>query len=503
MPPAFIASRAVHGEIEQNRLELGGVRLDGPHAAAADDFKRDVLAERLPQELGETAQQPVDVEGSGIERLLPGESQQPLGEGCGALRAAHRVLKATAELDLPTVRPRFHLALRALEVTDDDREKIVEIVRDAAGEMADRFHLHGLPQRFLGSHTTVDLFIQMLRPAQDREQGQEKNERRRDTENQMGGHTGDPLVANGGTCDSGAQVQGRFTEAAHTKTPLDQVDGRGRRVKAALRVLGNGAAEASPLIELFRRASRGGRVARQESAVRAQHGILHAGGIGQGREEANEVAREHGGFEDSCEHAVTGQPPADREEWLTVELGVIDLAIVGPDVCVDMRAVKIPVGIALLRRGMSARRDQGAPVLAVDPDRLHDSHRVSQLLELEMESLLVVADVRIGHPRDEIIGTAQCQFDDLKGLTRLLLLHVERPDDPLIGQRLDIAIAGPGGEREKKRRNQQRCGHRKPHQPDRQRPCLHIARNPAPRRRRLSDHPGKRQPNGDVPLSLP
>ena len=185
-----------------------------------------------------------------------------------------------------------------------------------------------LPQRFLGSHATVDLFIQMLRPAQDREQGQEKNQRRRNSENQMARHAGDPLVANGGTCDSGAQVQGRFTEAAHAKTPLDQVDRRGRRVKAALRVLGNGAAEAVRSSS-FSGAPAGGRVARQESAVRAQHGILQAGGIGQGREEANEVAREHGGFEDSCEHAVTGQPPADREERLTVELRVMTWLYVG------------------------------------------------------------------------------------------------------------------------------------------------------------------------------
>src|SRR4051812_6880207 len=151
-----------------------------------------------------------------------------------------------------------------------DGEKIIEIMRDAAGEMTDRFQLEGLPQGLFGSHAPVDLLVEMPCPAQYREQGQEKNERGGNAEYQMGRHSSDPLVANGGTRDSGAQVQRRFAEAAHAKTPLDPIDGRGRGVKAALRVLGDGAAEAGALAELFRRAGRRNRVARQERAVRAQ-----------------------------------------------------------------------------------------------------------------------------------------------------------------------------------------------------------------------------------------
>jgi hypothetical protein len=97
-----------------------------------------------------------------------------------------------------------------------------------------------------------------------------------------------------------------------------------------------------------------------------------------------------------------------------------------------------------------------------------------------MKPLLVLPNVGIGHSRDEIIGVVQCQINDLKSLPRLLLLYIERTDDPLIGQRLEVAIAGPGRKREEKTRNQQRCGHRKLHQPDRQRPCLHVGRSPAP-----------------------
>ena len=37
-----------------------------------------------------------------------------------------------------------------IETADHDRQHIVEVVRDAAGELADRFHLLALPQRFFG-----------------------------------------------------------------------------------------------------------------------------------------------------------------------------------------------------------------------------------------------------------------------------------------------------------------------------------------------------------------
>ena len=40
--------------------------------------------------------------------------------------------------------------LRQIEAADDDGQHVVEVVRDAAGELADRLHLLGLAQRLFG-----------------------------------------------------------------------------------------------------------------------------------------------------------------------------------------------------------------------------------------------------------------------------------------------------------------------------------------------------------------
>ena len=48
-------------------------------------------------------------------------------------------------------------ALQELDVADDDGEQVVEVVRDAAGELADGLHLLGLPQGLLGLQALGDL----------------------------------------------------------------------------------------------------------------------------------------------------------------------------------------------------------------------------------------------------------------------------------------------------------------------------------------------------------
>ena len=56
------------------------------------------------------------------------------------------------------------LALQGVEVADDDGQQVVEIVRDAAGELADGLHLLRLAQRFLGRAVTLYLGFEFVRP---------------------------------------------------------------------------------------------------------------------------------------------------------------------------------------------------------------------------------------------------------------------------------------------------------------------------------------------------
>ena len=90
------------------------------------------------------------VEHLGLERLPAREGQQLARELGGAVhRVRDRVDVAPPPL-LGQVGPAQQLGGRA-----DDGEQVVEVVRDAAGELAHRLHLLRLPQRLLGPAISV------------------------------------------------------------------------------------------------------------------------------------------------------------------------------------------------------------------------------------------------------------------------------------------------------------------------------------------------------------
>ena len=78
--------------------------------------------------------------------MLAGERQQPLHQGGGALGGLARRIEQALD-------PRIVVAdaaQRHVDIAEDDGEHVVEVVRDAAGQPADRFHLLRLAQRLLG-----------------------------------------------------------------------------------------------------------------------------------------------------------------------------------------------------------------------------------------------------------------------------------------------------------------------------------------------------------------
>ena len=95
----------VDGEIEHRGFELRGIGFDRPDPAGADDFERHVFAERAVEKIGKPVEQPVDVDRGRIERLLPGERQQPFGQRRRALSAVHRTADALRELAVHRVGP--------------------------------------------------------------------------------------------------------------------------------------------------------------------------------------------------------------------------------------------------------------------------------------------------------------------------------------------------------------------------------------------------------------
>ena len=126
------------------------------------------LAERAAQHVEHARDQPVDVEPCRLERLAAGEGEQPLRElrralgalhgGVDRLSSAWRAARRRSPVLARSAKPPPH----RVEIADDDGEQIVEVVRDAAGELAHGLHLLRLAQRRLGLLAQPRLGLELL-----------------------------------------------------------------------------------------------------------------------------------------------------------------------------------------------------------------------------------------------------------------------------------------------------------------------------------------------------
>ena len=93
-----------------------------------------------------------------VERLQPGEGQQALGQRGGAARAGQGVLGHGARPRVLAREP----ARKHVQIADDDRQHVVEVVRDAARELSQRLHLLRLAELPLGSLALRDLAAERI-----------------------------------------------------------------------------------------------------------------------------------------------------------------------------------------------------------------------------------------------------------------------------------------------------------------------------------------------------
>ena len=132
----------VDGEVEQCVLEL--VRIDhGVETGGRQpglDFDR--LGQRAHQQLRHILHQRADLDGSRLQRLAPRKGQQTLdqfGAATGGVERRSDVLAGALGVGR-------QLFLQAAEIADDDRQQVVEVVGEAAGQLSDGLHLLGLDQ---------------------------------------------------------------------------------------------------------------------------------------------------------------------------------------------------------------------------------------------------------------------------------------------------------------------------------------------------------------------
>src|SRR6185437_639081 len=139
----------VDAKIDQRRLELRAVDVGDPEVVGEDRIDLDLLAERAAQQLVGPGDQVADIGRLRREPLLAREGEQAAGQLGGALARARDVAQ-----QLTLIGGQAVVLQQFLDVGQDHHQDVVEIVRHAAGQLADRLHLLRLAQLLL---TRLDL----------------------------------------------------------------------------------------------------------------------------------------------------------------------------------------------------------------------------------------------------------------------------------------------------------------------------------------------------------
>ena len=139
VPPLGMASRRIDGEIDDHLLELVDVDLDQAEVAAMHDLELDLLAEQPAEQIAEIGEHVGERQYLRPQRLAPREGQKlahQIGGAIGVLLDVHDV--GEGRIGRPV------LGEQQIGKADDGGQHIVEVMRDAAGELADRLHLLAL-----------------------------------------------------------------------------------------------------------------------------------------------------------------------------------------------------------------------------------------------------------------------------------------------------------------------------------------------------------------------
>ena len=137
----------VDGEIEQRAFQLVGIAQRAPQIVRRDDRKIDGLADGPAQQILQRHHQLIGIDAFRNQRLPPRKRQQAMGERRGAVGRCHRRVDVARDV---VGAPLIETGLQQIQRSDDAGQQIVEVVRDAAGQLPHRFHLLGLQQRLLG-----------------------------------------------------------------------------------------------------------------------------------------------------------------------------------------------------------------------------------------------------------------------------------------------------------------------------------------------------------------
>ena len=135
----------IDGEIDQRGFELRDIGGGKTPEIAKLDLDLDPAAHQRADQLRDALDLRADIEHLRRQRLAPGKGQQLAGQLRCAIHRVRNRIDVTAAAILAQI-----AAAQEVGGGADDGQQVVEIVRDAAGQLAHRIHLLRLAKRFLG-----------------------------------------------------------------------------------------------------------------------------------------------------------------------------------------------------------------------------------------------------------------------------------------------------------------------------------------------------------------
>lgn len=123
----------VERKIQQRRLELNRIEFGKPEPATAHEFDIDVFRYRSSERTVHGAEQRVDVDPPGFERLPARKREQAPRQLRAARSRGGRHLGEHAQLLLVG-----QLFAQDLRIAEDDGKQVVEVMGDTTGQLADR-----------------------------------------------------------------------------------------------------------------------------------------------------------------------------------------------------------------------------------------------------------------------------------------------------------------------------------------------------------------------------
>ena len=396
-----------------------------------------------------------DLEHLRLQRLPPREGQQLPGQLGGA---GHRI---GDRLDIAQP-PRLRQVGPPQQVhrSADHREQIVEVVRDAAGELAQRLQPLAVLQRFLGLLPLLGFEIKMPRPAQGQPQQGKQQRGGRRAEDQMLAHGGQPARPDRRGLEAGADIERIFGEPPVAEAALDAV-GRRRHGDEAGRWTGsNYFPDRTPGVETD--VAVDGGETRQHGAVRPAEREVAAGLAADPGVVILEIFREHGSLQHAAEAAVLARAPsADAEERgaLIGRPRLQGFTDKGSDIAGRVGLEIVPVRKIDLGRRHDQAVDEGVALGVENPGRFHLRQRGDQLLQPQMQQLLARNDVGIGNVADDLGDLRQAAVDGLEYFQRMFVRDIQRAFDIAVGGFADRDPGDGGCKYEQRQRKGQRSDH--------------------------------------------